>query len=232
MGINKAANLCVLLPLFLSACNLSFRTPPDATASLQPVENPTPIPLAAKLTPTLTDLSVTTEPEEKLALAGITDSPIYNHLFVTSEFTNPLTGLSVSDPGKLNRRPVLTKISNYPAIGRPHAGLSLADMVFEYYIGEHMNRFLALYYSQDTPKAWPLRSGRLMDAQLTNLFGGVLVYGNADPRVETIITRDLFRRAIPFKMAACPPICGIETHSATGVWVDTAAVTDWVISQD
>ncbi len=66
---------------------------------------------------------------------------------------------------------------------------------------------------------------------LNQSVGGILVLGMRPP-VETIITRDLYGRAIPFKMAACPPICGIETHSATGVWVDTAAVTDWAVSQD
>lgn len=195
------------------------QTQPAETAAIKPLEGsglPTENPVLSTHVP----------------LAGA--SEITSAGFGQGELTslNPLTGLLVPDPTKLNRRPVLTKISNFPPEGRPHAGLSLADIVFEYYIGEYMNRFLALFYSQDTPKAWPLRSGRLIDAQLTNLFGGILVYGNADPRVETIITRDLYNRAIPFKMSPCPPVCGEETHSATGVWVDTAAVTDWAISQD
>ena len=33
---------------------------------------------------------------------------------------NPLTGLEVSDPGILNRRPMMLKVSNFPREGRPH----------------------------------------------------------------------------------------------------------------
>jgi hypothetical protein len=184
--------------------------------------------------PTLTPTIIPTEndlTETQMVLTGLQASTGIRGIYGFESNINPLTGLEVTDLSTLNRRPVLTKISNFPAEGRPHAGLSFADIVFEFYIGEYMNRFLALYYSQDTPKAWPLRSGRLIDTQLTNMFGGILVYGDADPRVETIITRDLPRRAVSYSLSECPPVCGQATHSATGVWVDTAAVTEWVKSQ-
>ena len=139
---------------------------------------------------------------------------------------NPLTGMAVEDPSILDRRPVFTKISNFPAVeGRPHAGLSYADIVFEYYIGEWMNRFLAVYYSQDVEEAWPLRSGRLVDAQLAKMYQGVLAYGNADERVDAVLERELGDRAIAFLESPCPPICGELTHSATGVYVNTAEMT-------
>jgi hypothetical protein len=232
MGLRRAGILGFLIFTLLSGC--SFPTERSLQAAnitpevpTQPASSATLSLLDGQGTPTATLVSSTQMP-----LADVNDVTSAGVDQLNLSNLNPLTGLIVNDPAKLNRRPVLTKISNFPPEGRPHAGLSLADIVFEYYIGEYMNRFLALYYSQDTPKAWPLRSGRLIDAQLTNMFGGILVYGNADPRVETIITRDLYNRAIPFKMAACPPVCGEETHSATGVWVDTAAVTAWAVAQE
>jgi hypothetical protein len=138
---------------------------------------------------------------------------------------DPLTGLKVSDPTILNRRPIMVKVSNYPRTGRPHAGLSAADLVFEYYIGEYENRFLAVYYSQDAPWIGPLRSGRLVDTQLTNEYGGILIYGNADPRVDKVLVDGLGTRAITFDDAPCPPICGKDTHSIEGVFVNSAAAT-------
>lgn len=139
---------------------------------------------------------------------------------------NPLTGLAVSDPSILERRPVFVKVSNFPALtSRPQAGLSFADIVFEYYIGEYTNRFLAIFYGQDTEKAWPLRSGRLIDPQLTNMYQGVLVYGNADDKVDDVILQELGERAISFDNAPCPPICGEATHSASGVYVNSAEVS-------
>ncbi|HQP09317.1 MAG TPA: DUF3048 domain-containing protein [Anaerolineaceae bacterium] len=231
MGLRQAGILGFVFLALLSGCTFptgkGLQTG-DVNATAQIPTAPAPIsPLESPVIPAATEVLSSRIPITGASEVLLTrvDQEILSSL-------NPLTGLLVSDPSKLNRRPVLTKISNFPPEGRPHAGLSLADIVFEYYIGEYMNRFLALYYSQDTPKAWPLRSGRLIDAQLTNLFGGILVYGNADPRVETIITRDLYNRAIPFKLAGCPPVCGEETHSATGVWVDTAAITEWADSHE
>ena len=40
------------------------------------------------------------------------------------EGVNPLTGLKVDDPSKLERRPVAVKINNYPRSNRPQWGLS------------------------------------------------------------------------------------------------------------
>ena len=140
---------------------------------------------------------------------------------------NPLTGLAVDNTEILNRRPVLVKVSNFPPEGRPHAGLSFADIVFEYYIGEWTNRFLAIYYGQDAIQAWPLRSGRLVDAQLTNMYKGILAYGNAYWEVDDVLMNILGERAISFNEAPCPAICGEATHNATGVYVNTAEVSKY-----
>lgn len=138
---------------------------------------------------------------------------------------NPLTGLPVANPALLHRNPVMIKISNFPITGRPHAGLSFADLVFEYYIGEYFNRFLAVFYGQDTPMAGPIRSGRLVDAQLASMFDGILVYGNADERVDNRLEEVLGERALAYKESPCPPVCGDETHSVTGVFAESAGIT-------
>lgn len=181
---------------------------PSATYPSTPTRAATGTPLPAG-TPTLLPLGVVNFPPD----------------------VNPLTGLKVANPAILNRRPVMVKVSNYPRTGRPHAGLSAADIVFEYYIGEFENRFLAVYYSQDSNWIGPLRSGRLVDAQLANQYGGILVYGNADTRVDKVLVDSLGKRAITFDDAPCPPICGKETHSIEGVFVNSGATTRFAIEQ-
>jgi hypothetical protein len=156
----------------------------------------------------------------------VTDLPAPGPTEIPENF-NPLTGLLVDDPAKLQRLPVLIKVSNYPRTGRPHAGLSSADIVFEYYIGEMFNRFLPVFYGNDASQVGPIRSGRLVDSQLTQMFRGVLVYGNADERVDTVLDKDLGARAIPYKYSPCPPVCGDDTHSVTGVFADSAGVTEY-----
>ena len=143
------------------------------------------------------------------------------------ENINPLTGLPVDDAETLHRNPVMIKVSNYPRTGRPHAGLSSADIVFDYYIGEMFNRFLAVFYGNNAQQVGPIRSGRLVDAQLAQMFRGILVYGNADERVDTILNQELGSRAIPSKFSPCPPMCGDDTHSVTGVFADSASVTEY-----
>lgn len=144
---------------------------------------------------------------------------------------NPLTGQPASDPALLDRRPVMIKVANWPRGGRPHSGLTQADIVFEYYIGFEMNRFLAVYYSEDCQKVGPLRSGRLVDAQLTTLYQGLLAYGNADPKVEVVLQEVVGERALAWKRMPCPPVCGTTRDTVSGMFVDSGGVTEHAVSK-
>ncbi len=141
---------------------------------------------------------------------------------------NPLTGLPAADPELLERRAVMVKVSNYPREGRPHAGLSYADIVFDYFIGYGTNRFLALYYGQDAYKIGPLRSGRRVDAQLVTMYSGVLAYGSADEDTDAVLVTTLGEYALSHLEADCPMFCGVDTHSATGVFANSEAISAYV----
>jgi hypothetical protein len=95
---------------------------------------------------------------------------------------DPLTGLTVSDPALLNRRPLAIKISNYPRVIRPQYGLNLADVVYEYYIEWLDTRFIAIFYSHDATQAGPVRSGRYFDEHITRMYHSYYVFNFADPR--------------------------------------------------
>ena len=142
----------------------------------------------------------------------------------TVDDLNPLTGLRVSDPGLLDRRPVMIKISNFPPQKRPHSGLSFADIVFEHYIGEGTNRFTALFYGQDTIKAGPIRSGRLVDSQLVNMYAGILGYASADRYNTFVLERDLANRAISASQETCPALCNT---GELNVFADTALLSQY-----
>ena len=79
------------------------------------------------------------------------------------ENVNPLTGLVVDNPGVLERRPVGVKINNYPRTNRPQWGLSLADIVYEFYHNNDLPRFHAIFYGNDAEQVGPIRSARLFD---------------------------------------------------------------------
>lgn len=206
-------SIIVLLPLLISCQAVSVRLTPTPLEEVLPTE---------EFVPQQTAVS-TNQP-------ALADTPAVEPTVIPQDF-NPLTGLPVENPEKLNRLPVLIKVSNYPRTGRPHAGLSAADIVFDYYIGEMFNRFVAIFYGNDASQVGPIRSGRLVDSQLTKMFRGVLVYGNADERVDKVLDNDLGARAIPYKYSPCPPVCGDDTHSVTGVFADSAGITEFARSK-
>ena len=92
---------------------------------------------------------------------------------------NPLTGLQVADPTLLDRRPLLIKVSNLPRSVRPQWGLSLAEIVFEYYTEEGTTRFAAVFYDNDAEMVGPIRSGRFIDAHLVRGYKAVFAFGSA-----------------------------------------------------
>ncbi|HWW44990.1 MAG TPA: DUF3048 domain-containing protein, partial [Acidimicrobiia bacterium] len=91
----------------------------------------------------------------------------------------PLTGLPSDDPTTLSRPALSIKVDNAPA-ARPQAGLNAADVVTEELVEGGLTRFFATYQSQDAPLVGPVRSGRLVDADLLReLGGGIFAYSGA-----------------------------------------------------
>ncbi len=185
---------------------------PTATNSITPTATKTRVPSA---TPTITQTATP-------AAYGPTGFPAN---------INPLTGLAVSDPTILNRRPVMVKVSNFPASGRPHAGLSYADIVFDYGIDGGTNRFLAVYYGQDASKVGPIRSGRYVDADLVPMYQGILAYASAwAPELSKILSV-LGNRAFMEGTNTCPAICRdtelSPTPIVTNLFANTAAMTTY-----
>ena len=210
--------------IFLSACSQKGSTTEDSSLTAQFVDEFTP-----------TTVPTHTAPESVTVLTQFPTPLIETTPLSTSQPTknlngmlNPLTSLPVSDPDILQRHPVMVKLANWPREERPQAGLSQADMVFEYYIGHQMNQFLALYYGQDIEAVGPVRSGRLVDAQIANMYQGFLVYANAELAADEVIIEDLGARALKFGDLPCPPLCGGADTSSGDAFVDTSALTAYL----
>ena len=213
---NTAILIAVVLILALSACDGIIATPDQQSVIDQAVAQT----LAAY--PTVTETPTATPTIEPTVTATISVVQYGPTNFPTD--VNPLTGLKVSDPNLLNRRPVMIKVSNYPRIGRPHAGLSYADIVFDYYMGVGMNRHMGLFYSQDATQVGPIRSGRLVDRWLVNMYQGVLGMEYADAYVYGKILDKLgYSRTISSASDTCPAICSKDTpQTITSVFANTA----------
>lgn len=119
---------------------------------------------------------------------------------------NPLTGLPVSDPSLLERRPMVIKIANAPDYIRPQSSLTLADVVYEYYIEWGDTRFIVVMYGNDSPFVGPVRSGRFFDEHVARMYNAFLVFKFADPREFNYLKDSSLREflVVPGN-SACPP---------------------------
>ena len=156
----------VFLSVVLSACGRSPAGTPTTTgtpaATPTITETPTALPTN---TPTLT--ATPSYPAEGYGPANFPAN------------VDPLTGLQVTNPALLQRRPMMVKVQNLPRNGRPQWGLSLADIVFEYYTEEGTTRFAAVYLGQDASMVGPIRSGRFIDGNIVRGYKAMFAFGSA-----------------------------------------------------
>jgi hypothetical protein len=235
----KFVLLVMPVVIILSACGAKATPTADAlkTTEAQTLEaapsatlaaTPTTLPTS---TATITHTPTITPTPTNTATAVIVPTATPAQLaYGPTNFPNnvdPLTGLVVTDPSLLARRPMMIKVANYPREGRPHAGLSSADIVFDYYIGEGANRFLALYYGQDTTKIGPIRSGRYVDVQLVPMYQGMLGFESAWAPILNKIFATLGARAVYGTDNTCPAICDDGRHEVTSWFADSVQLTQY-----
>ncbi len=165
--MKKILSLLALVSLLVAGCGSGTGTPISG-------DNPLPTPVTeptATVTPTSTS---DTPPEPSSGVYGPTGFPAD---------VNPLTGLQVADPTLLERRPMAIKVANLPRSVRPQWGLSLADIVFEYYTEEGTTRFTAIFYGNDAEIVGPIRSARFIDVHLVRGYDAIFAFGSAYDKV-------------------------------------------------
>jgi hypothetical protein len=222
----KIVTVLFLITLGLSACQTATLDPANVEQTLQAA-------VAQTLTaaPTLTPLPTATS----TATPTITPTPIAV-VYGPTDFpsnVNPLTGLEVDDPAILNRRPVMMKVANQAA-GRPHAGLTNADIVFDYYVGSGLDRFVALYYGKDDEKVGTMRSGRYVDIPLTQMYQGIIGIISAwKPELDRFLGT-LGGRVINSEHCTdqFKAICDDGRDIETSVFGNTAEMTAYYASKD
>jgi hypothetical protein len=169
--MKKLLYVFVFLSVLLAACGPTAPTTgPSSTG--------TAVASATQPPPTATPQPPTETPTPQPSPTPLYPSEGYGPSSFPSN-VNPLTGLKVADPTLLDRRPLLIKVSNLPRSNRPQWGLSLADIVFEYYTEEGGTRFAALFYGNNADMVGPIRSGRFIDGHLVRGYKAVFAFGGA-----------------------------------------------------
>lgn len=143
---------------------------------------------------------------------------------------NPLTGLVVENPEMLDRRPVGVKINNYPRSNRPQWGLSLADIVYEFYHNNDLPRFHAIFYTNDASQVGPIRSGRMFDRFIVAMYQTQFLFAKADAHILAYFESlpSAARYGYPLD-GECPPnpVCRFEPETVNYLLGDTAEVAEF-----
>jgi len=181
----------VMVSFYLTGCLSSEAghvTPtPTKTArpvniAVLPTNTPTPrlpqsTPPTATLTPTApvaTD-TPTSIPEPTQSLTPtVTPWPTFG------PDTCPLTGLQVSDPALLQRRPLAIKVQN-AGLSRPQYGLPQADIVYEHLSEAAITRFTAIYLCQNVDRIGSVRSARFIDLEIPAMYKSLMAFSGTSP---------------------------------------------------
>jgi hypothetical protein len=211
----KKALSFVLILAFLAACAPATPTPTEIVPVPTDAPTATDVPPTATTEPTATEAPTATATAEPVVL-GPDSFPAG---------VNPLTGLEVDDPGRLERRPVIVKVQNIPRGDRPQYGVSLADLVFEYYTEEGATRFAAVFYGQDAETVAPIRSGRFFDIHLVQMYKGVFVFGSAyEVLRDRLFSSEFANRLVIEASRWQPAVKRFDPNRRNYLSVDTAAL--------
>ncbi len=93
----------------------------------------------------------------------------------------PLTGVEADDEATLARPLLAAKLDNHPA-ARPQTGLAEADVVIVALV-EGQTRLVPLWHSEWPEAIGPVRSGRLVDADILPAFAPAVAMSGADTMV-------------------------------------------------
>ncbi|NJD59447.1 MAG: DUF3048 domain-containing protein, partial [Anaerolineae bacterium] len=214
--------------ILLTGCGQILGQPAPTLTPSPIVDTVTPSPVPTDTsTPTLTP-TVTETPTPSLTPTPVVYGPANFPANV-----DPLTGLVVSDPTLLERRPVAIKVNIVPrSSNRPPWGLSLADIVYDYYHNGGYSRFHAIFYGNNANLVGPIRSGRMLDYELVHMYQSILAYGSADALInQRFFNSDFSNRLIlegnpiPCPPTTTDPMCRFEPATYDLLLGDTAMMT-------
>ena len=225
----------------------TFTHTPTATAT--PTHTPTHTPTAtatptntftytptATATPTHTPTHTPTATSTPTNTPTPTPTPFFAGPLSYPDNVNPLTGLFIDDPARLDRRPLAIKVSNWPPVVVPQYGLSAADMVWESTLEGGGTRFSAIYLSQDAPRVGSVRSMRLIDFDIQAMYGAFLAFSGGSQGIMDRVLARVYDSAIsPQLGVGCPPFCRYPEASSFyehTLFANTAELWAWADARD
>jgi hypothetical protein len=90
---------------------------------------------------------------------------------------------------------------------RPPYGLTLADIVYDYYHNAGSSRLHAIFYGNDADLIGGIRSGRMFDGELVRMYKSIFAFGSADIKIRQRLFNSEYsdRLVLEGGRSACPP---------------------------
>jgi hypothetical protein len=172
-------------------CSVSTEVAQVPTYTARPRPSPTLTAADRSVTNVTNTPTMTPEPTETLA-------PTSTPLPTLAADVCPLTGLQVSDPALLERRPLAIKVQN-AAISRPQYGLPQADIVYEHLTEAAITRFTAIYLCQPVTKVGSTRSARFIDLEIPAMYKSLMAFsGTSSGLYPKFLNADFYDREFCF----------------------------------
>ncbi len=144
---------------------------------------------------------------------------------------SPLTGQPAEDPALLQRRPLAVKIQLYPRTQRPPWGVSKADIVFDFLQNDGLTRLNAIFLSKDADQVGPIRSARLFDGQIMQMYKPIFAFGGADRRILEQLFNAYFSDQLILEGANhCPPMCRVDPNGFNYLFTNTSELEQYASS--
>lgn len=171
--------LIVAFSALLAGCGASPEPTPTPTKTPISVSPPT-----ATMPPTIAP-TATPVPATPTSVTAPTATPL-------PENVAPFTGLAVDNPQYLHEKPILICVNNDPTGRSAHWGLSQADLVYEYIVdGFSITRLTALFQSQDAKRVGPVRSARMPNIWMTQMYDGVLACSGGSDEIRYLLKNEV-----------------------------------------
>ena len=205
----------------LTACNIPQRQPVELAEELPTVEPTAPIPSPTSIS---TDTPLPTPTLEPPPTVEFTN---YGPVNFPAD-VNPLTGLKVANPSLLERYPLAVKVQIFPRGQRPAWGISMADIVYDYYQNNGLTRFHAIFLGNDAAQVGPIRSARLLDGHLVNMYKSIFAFGSADRRIlNRIFSNQYSNRLVLEGYSKCPPLCRVDPNGFNYLMTNTQDLSNY-----
>lgn len=220
----------MLLYSLISACasaapSITVDVPTETNPSQPPTEVPTDIP--TELPATETPNSPAESPEPTISVEPVAYGP--------SNFppdVDPITGEKISNPELLDRRPLSVKVQIFPRGQRPAWGVSLADVVYDFYQNNGLTRLHAVFYGQDAETVGPIRSARLPDVAMVKMYKSIFAFGSAESRtINRLYGTDFADRLVMEGYGKCPPMCRVDPNGFNYLVANTSELSNYAIAQ-